>query len=222
MPGDLHGEPGPPGVTHRPAHGGHRGVGQGETIGMQDCFVPHDQDTHSLRGIHPRAPFGGRGHGREQAVVVGAREPAFHGIRPPRGIPHGIPGGDRHLTHHPERHACAPVHGEDRDLVAARREVAQGVLLTVLREQRAHRDLVPGPPRRCTRGRAQEDQHREHDGQGQQHGGQFGEPRRDRAVEMSPRARPAEAAHEGLGEDVPVVDRGVRRRQQRGVCGHDR
>ena len=222
MPGDLHRESGPAGVPHRPAHRGHRGVGQGEAVGVQDGLVPHDQHAHSLRCIHPCAPFGRRGDGREQAVVMRARKPALHGVRPGRGVPHRVTGGDRHLTHHPERHAGAAVHGEDRDLVATGREVPQGVLVTVLREQRAHRDLVPGPPRRRTGGRAQEDQHREHDRQGQQHGGHFGEPRRDRAVEVSPGARPAEAAHEGLGEDVPVVDRGVRRRQQRGVCGHDR
>ena len=126
-------------VPHRAAH--LRKLGQSEAGRTQDRLVADAHGFQTRLDVGARAGLRGADDGWGKAVVGGVSEEGAGRRRPHRGVTEGVSRGQCHAHGGAVDHAA--VLGEDRGLVPAGGEVAQGVS-RVVRQESADAQLFLG------------------------------------------------------------------------------
>ena len=138
----AHGEPGPAGTGHRLPDWPHGGPGQVELVGVEDRFVTELQRAQARFAERLCASRTGSHHARGPTVFLAELKPGRYRLLPGPRIAHRIATGKTHADLDAIGDCGAAIGGEDHRLVPAGREVPEGIVLAVRRQQAAYRRLV--------------------------------------------------------------------------------
>jgi hypothetical protein len=121
----------------------HRTAGQGEILDVHHRLVAQFEGVEAgLTGPHLAAGLGAADHGGCPGVGLGLVHEALDGARPGLDVADGVAAGEHHAGDDAVGDGGLAAGGEDDGLVAAQREVAEGVASAVLGEQRPQPGLV--------------------------------------------------------------------------------
>ena len=169
LPAHRADDAGPARALGRTPYRRHRGAPEVEGVGVQDRLVAERQHPQPELGVHPRAGLARGEHRRHPAELARLRHPLRDGVAPRLRPADRVTGGERDPVEDAVGDHGLLVAREDRCLVTPGGEVAEGVVVTVPRQQPPDRELaVAGPVGLVPRG-AQEQHDTGHEADRQDH-----------------------------------------------------
>ena len=119
------------GLTHRK----HRGVVEGEPVGLEHRLLTHLKHAQARATISTSPSLTDAQSRRNPTVAAGLQHPTFDDVLPSARITHRVAGSQAHRTHRAVSNGRPAVGRENHLLVAASREVGEGIVRAVVLQQ---------------------------------------------------------------------------------------
>ena len=132
---NLHAVPAASHTLNSLTHREHRGVVEGESVGLEHRLLAHLKHAQARPTIGACTGLADAQGRRNPTVAAGLQHPTFDDVLPGVRIAHGVAGSQAHRTHSAVSDGRPAVGGEDNLLIATGRKIGEGVVCAVVLQQ---------------------------------------------------------------------------------------